>query len=471
MNSASGHQLAKSFDLHQDAAAGGQGGVSSRPRLARWFGALTGFGEGAPGRVRLHTVSLIRWVAVIGQLFTILFVHFSLGIALPLATLLPAVALSALVNLMLGLGLKATTRLPERSAAALFSFDIVQLCYLLALTGGVQNPFAALLLVPVALAAVTLDIRSAMAITALSLVGIAVLALAAGALPWRDGGLTLPALYRVAGWAALSLGTMLIAVFAWSVAEEARQRSEALTATQLALAREQQLSALGGQAAAVAHLLGTPLATINIIAKELVRELPDGSPLSEEAADLLTQAKRCRELLAGLGKRADEDGHQTFTRAPFTSLLEHIAAAHARPGVEVAVRLEPGDETGEPNVALTPELRHSLANLIDNAIQFAASQVLIVLRPSRNFLSLVIQDDGPGFPAEVLDWLGEPFLSTRREEGGLGLGIFIANTLLARTGAKVHFDNTPQGARVSLSWPTQYLERAFGETNHDGRRH
>ena len=162
---------------------------------------LTGFRDGAPGRVRLHTVSLIRWVAVIGQLFTILFVHFSLGIALPLAALIPAVALSALVNLALALRLKATTRLPERSAAALFAFDILQLCYLLALTGGVQNPFAALLLVPLALAAVTLDIRSTVGITALALVCVAALALSSGPLPWRDGGLTLPALYRVGGWA------------------------------------------------------------------------------------------------------------------------------------------------------------------------------------------------------------------------------------------------------------------------------
>ena len=163
---------------------------------------------------------------------------------------------------------------------------------------------------------------------------------------------------------------MLIAVFAWSVAEEARQRSEALTATQLALAREQQLSALGGQAAAVAHLLGTPLATINVIAKELVRELPDGSPLAEEAGDLLAQAQRCRELLAGLGKRADDDAHRNFTRAPFTSMLEHIAGEFARPGIEVRIDLEPCDGVAEPEVTLTPELRHSLANLIDNAIQY-----------------------------------------------------------------------------------------------------
>ena len=430
---------------------------------ARRLAELTGFGDGEPGRVRLHTVSLIRWVAVIGQAFTILFVHFSLGIALPVAALLPAVALTAAVNLGLALSLKATTRLPERSAAALFAFDILQLTYLLVLTGVGLVQFAGLLLVPLALAAVSLDIRSTLAITALRLVCIAVLALFAGPLPWGAGGLTLPPLYRVGGWAALSLATMLIAVFAWSVAEEARQRAEALTATQLALAREQQLSALGGQSAAVAHLLGSPLATISVIAKELVRELPDGSPLGEEARELLAQARRCRELLTGLGKRTEEEAHRSFTRAPFSSLLEHIAGEHARSGVTVRIDVDPAEGVAEPEVALTPELRHSLANLIDNAIQFARSEVLITLQPTRAGLGLTIEDDGPGFSAEVLDWLGEPFLSTRRNQGGLGLGIFIASTLLARTGAKVHFENAEDGARVTVMWSALHLTRAFGE--------
>lgn len=463
--------MARTIDIGQGAGANGSGRSHGRLWLGRKLSDLAGFAEGVPGRIRLHTVSLTRWVAVVGQLFTILFVHFSLGIELPLTALLPAVGLSALINLALGLGLKATTRLPERSAAALFAFDILQLCYLLVLTGGVQNPFAVLLLVPIALAAATLNLRSTTGITLLALAAIAVLTLAAGPLPWRDGGLELPALYRVGGWAALSMSTILVAVFAWSVAEEARQRAEALTATQLALAREQQLSALGGQAAAAAHLLGTPLATINIIAKELVRELPAGSPLAEDVTELLAQAKRCRELLAGLGKRGtDGNGHEQFTRAPFSSMLEHIAAEYARADVDVEVRVTRVDDATEPQVAFTPELRHSLANLIDNAIQFARRSVTIDLRIARADLVLVIQDDGRGFPAEVLDWLGEPFLSTRREQGGLGLGIFIANTLLARTGARVHFDNTDKGARVTLNWPTQHLDRAFGEQTHGRRR-
>ena len=462
--------MTRIFDASREPPAGGLGKETGRAWLVERLQALSGLAKGTPGRVRLHTVSLIRWIAVAGQLFTILFVHFSLGITLPLAALLPAVVLSALVNLALTLGLKATTRLPERSAAALFAFDILQLCYLLVLTGGLQNPFAVLLLVPMALAAATLDLRSTVGITLLALLCVAVLALAGGPLPWRDGGLTLPALYRVGGWVALSMAVVLIAVFAWSIAEEARQRAEALSATQLALAREQQLSALGGQAAAAAHLLGTPLATINIIAKELVRELPPGSPLAEDVAELLTQARRCRDLLAGLGKPSDHREHARFTRAPISSMLEHIAAEFARPDIAVRITVDRVDDTEEPHVGLTPELRHSLANLIDNAIQFARRRVEIRVQPSRTALVLTIQDDGPGFPAELLHWLGEPFLSTRREQGGLGLGIFIANTLLARTGAKVHFDNAEQGARVTLSWPTQFLERAFGELNHDGKR-
>ena len=356
--------------------------------------------------------------------------------------LLPAVALSTLVNLALGLRLKATTRLPEQRRGA------VRLRHPAAVLprgshGGVQNPFASLLMVPIALAAATLDLRSTVGITVLALVCIAILALAGGPLPWRDGGLALPALYRVGGWAALSMAAVLIAVFAWSVAEEARQRSEALTATQLALAREQQLSALGGQAAAVAHLLGTPLATINIIAKELVRELPDGSPLAEEAVD--PGPGQALPRAPGRARQARRRGrgpilHQGAVQQHARAHRGRVRAARGRGQDRRRARRRHARAARRAD----PELRHSLANLIDNAIQFAEAEVRIRLRPSRSELLLVIEDDGPGFPPEVLDWLGEPFLSTRREQGGLGLGIFIANTLLARTGAKVHFDNKEQ---------------------------
>ena len=247
-------------------------------------------------------------------------------------------------------------------------------------------------------------------------------------------------------------------------------RATALAATQLALAREQEMSALGGQAAAAAHLLGTPLGTINIIAKELVRELPAGSPLAEEAEVLLAQARRCREILQSLSRRDADSGLEPFIQAPLSTLLEQLTAEFARTAVRTTVGVELVGGIGEPVLAPTPELRHSLANLIDNAIRFARSEVVVTVRPSPAGLELVIEDDGPGFPVEVLDWLGEPYLSTRHEEGGLGLGIFIAITLLARTGAKLHVDNKSQGARVTVSWPPRALERAIEEATHERRR-
>lgn len=437
--------------------------LGGRDRLDRALRRLAEDLRGEQGGVRLRTLTLTRWVAVIGQLFTILLVHFSLDIALPLAALLPAVALSAAVNLALTVGYKATARLSEGRASVLFAFDVLQLAYLLALTGGLQNPFATLLLVPVAIGATTLGRAWIFGVTLLTLACIGLMALFPGRLPWRGAGLALPPLYLLAAWAALSMATVLTAIYAWSVAEAARRRATALAATQLALAREQEMSALGGQAAAAAHLLGSPLATINIIAKELVRELPAGSPMAADLEVLLAQARRCRDILQGLGRHGRPGEHDRYTRAPLSSLVEAIAQELSRPGILVRVAVERPDETDEPLLVATPELRHSLANLIDNAIRFATHEVTVTVRPSRQGLALAIDDDGPGFPPEVLDWLGEPYLSTRRSEGGLGLGVFIAITLLARTGASLHVDNKIKGARVTVRWPPRALEQAIEE--------
>ncbi|HET6468919.1 MAG TPA: ActS/PrrB/RegB family redox-sensitive histidine kinase [Geminicoccaceae bacterium] len=443
-----------------------QGFLTVLRRLRPSLGVLVGFLESEHGRVRLHTITVTRWLTVGGQLFTILFVHFSLDIPLPLVALLPAVLLSAAINIALVVGLRANTRLSENSAALLFAFDIVQLWYVLVVTGGLQNPFATLILFPVTLAATTLGGRWTVLLAALAVVGVALLALLSGELPWRNGRLSLPPLYLAAHCVALDLTIVLVAGFTWSLAEEARRRSGALAAAQVALGREQQLSALGGQAAAAAHLLGTPLATINIIAKELVRELPEGSVLAEEAQVLLDQAKRCRDLMKVIGQPPDAAA-QRFTRSPLTVVLEEIAREVGRPEITVDVRPERLDESDEPLVVPTPELRHSLANLIDNAIQFATSRVDITLRSSATGVTLIIEDDGPGFSPRVLDWLGEPYLSTRRNKGGLGLGVFIAITLLARTGGKLHFANKTtrgqKGASVTVTWPRAALDPVVAE--------
>ncbi|MCS6781033.1 MAG: ActS/PrrB/RegB family redox-sensitive histidine kinase [Geminicoccaceae bacterium] len=426
--------------------------------LARVLGPTTG-----PGGVRLHTIATMRWIAVVGQLFTVLFVHFSLGIELPLAPILPAILLTALLNLALVVSFRAAARLGEWPATALFAYDVVQLCYLLLLTGGLHNPFAVLLLVPVAMGAATLGMMPTVMLTLLAVLGAALLAVLPEGLPFRGGPLVLPGLYLLAVWTGLGLAAILVAMFTWSIAEEARRHAAALAATQRALAREQKMSALGGQAAAAAHLLGSPLGTISVIAKELVRELPADSPLAEEARELLAQAQRCREILQTLGRRPQDASGARYARAPFSALLQTIAEDLARPGKSFEIRVEAEAGAAEPELVLPPALRHALANYIDNALRHAESRVVLTVRPGRERLVLEITDDGPGFPPELLDWVGEPYLTTRRGEGGLGLGIFIANTLLARSGAMVHFDNQTKGARVTVVWPLADLERAQEE--------
>jgi two-component system sensor histidine kinase RegB len=430
--------------------------------IAAAFGPATGRGD---RRLRLRTLILIRWIAIVGQAFTIAVVHFSLGFQLPLWPLFAAVGVSALINLALSFSFGATTRLTERGAALLLGYDILQLAFLLALTGGLQNPFSILLIVPVTLSATTLSLRTTIVLS-LVVIGVATwLALFPSDLPWYEGTFRLPALYVAGLWLALVLGTALIAGYAWRIADEARRLSDALAATQMALAREQQLSALGGLAAAAAHDLGSPLATIAVTARELANAVPKDSPLAEDVAELVAQSRRCREILRSLGQRPDSEALRPFTRVPLSALLTTIAESYGRPDSELDVSVECiSRELAEPQLIPTPELKHAFANLIDNATKFARRRVRIVVRLEAEAVEVGIEDDGPGFSPEVIELLGEPYISTHERSNGLGLGVFIAETLLARTGAKLQFGNLPDGARVAVRWPRAALEQFAPES-------
>ena len=418
------------------------------------------------GAIRLMPITIARWIAIIGQLFTVLFVQFSLGVELPLFALLPAIAAAAILNLSLTMANPAGGRLGEGGATLLFSFDILQLGYLLAVTGGLNNPFSALIVIPVALAATVLDRVPTIALTGLAVVITALLAFVPWPLPWFDGGLNLPLPFIVAEWAGISIAVLLLASYGWHMAEQARMRAAALQAVQLALAREQQLSALGGQAAAAAHLLGSPLGTINIIAKELIHEFPDDDPVYPELEVLLQETKRCREILAEFGRKPDDKAHsRDFERAPITAHIEALAEQFPKLQKDLTIHKHIAGGAAEPEVALTPGLRHAINNLIDNALQFANRQVTVTWISDAQHDRLKIEDDGPGFSPEVLDWLGEPFHTSRKETGGLGLGIFIAITLLERSNGHLHFSNRPQGARVEIVWRAGDLEVATWENN------
>lgn len=429
----------------------------------------------AQGRVRLRTLVLVRWLAIAGQTAAVLIVHFGLGFEVPLGAALGVIAASAWLNLILMFAFPTQRLLREWEAALQLAYDLIQLAVLVGLTGGVANPFLMLLVAPVAVSGV-LRSTTTIALTGLAFVCVGLLALWSAPLPWAPGEtLVLPPLYRGGLATAVLIALGFTSVYAWRIANEEERLNAALDAVQTVLAREQKLSALGGLAAAAAHELSTPLGTIHLVAKELKREIaaqigreiPPGSPLDDDLQLLISQSERCREILRQLSSHGDR-GDVVHERLPLAALL-HEASDPLKAGatVEVVVTAEalPGYETiAGPELRRLPEIIHGVHNLVENAVGFAATRVDVIGRWSSGLVEIVVRDDGPGFPPGMLNRLGEPYVSARGPDsrgGGLGLGFFIAKTLLERTGARVeHRNRTPprRGALVRAEWERGAIE-------------
>lgn len=432
--------------------------------IANWLETRIPRAPGGP--IRLRTLILIRWVAISGQLVSLLAVHYSLGFELPLLPTLGAVGLSALVNVLSTVLWPPQTRLGDTDAALYLGYDVIQLSVLLALTGGLQNPFALLFVVPVTVAATILSLRSTVVLCTLALVCISLVAIFHWPLPWDGSPLVLPPVYMTGLWAALVLGTVFIAAYIFRVSAEARRMSDAYEALQSALAKEQRVSALGALSAAAAHELGTPLSTILLVTKEIARDLPAGSPLEHDMRLLVEQTARCREILGRLSGLSHGALDSPFGRLPVSALAEAAAAPH-RPRERRVVILPRalGHSTAlEPETARRAEIMHGLGNLVENAVEFSREVVELHVGWDDKRVMIDVLDDGPGFPPGLLAELGEPYVSTRREAGRLGLGLFIAKTLLERTGAEIVFRNRQGGgAQVSVAWPRVVLENLAAE--------
>ncbi len=286
-------------------------------------------------------------------------------------------------------------------------------------------------------------------------------------LPWvSDEPLELPPIYLLGVWFSLLVALGVIGAYSWQIAEEARLLTDALAATELVLAREQHLSQLDGLAAAAAHELGTPLSTIAVVVRELERALEPTSPHSEDVKLLREQAQRCREILAKLTQLSASS--EPFDRSKLSALIEEVVAPHRNFGVAIDVAL-PADRAAEPVGEHNPAIIYGLGNLVENAVDFARERVEVAARWSDGEVVIAIADDGPGFAPEILDRIGEPYLTSRGrppggegEISGLGLGVFIAKTLLERTGAALTFANraAPEhGASVRVRWRREDYER------------
>lgn len=414
--------------------------------------------------LRLDTLIRLRWLAVAGQTAAVVGVFFGLGVELPLLFCFIAILASAGLNILLRLAYPVTERLDTRRAAMLLGFDILQLATLLALTGGLENPFAMLFLAPVLISATSLPPLPTTLLGLLAFICVSLLALFHLPLPWPGGAFQVPGLYVAGVWIAVCLALGFIGIYAWRVADEGRQLSDALSATELVLAREQHMSALDGLAAAAAHELGTPLATIRLVARELEKAMPDG-PLKDDINLLREQVDRCREILQKLTSLHEEDA--PHTEMTIRHLIEDVVAPHREFGVDIEIDA-PKDQKSEPVARRNPGVLYGLGNLVENAVDFAREKVQITARWDEQKIDVTIADDGPGFPPEVLARLGDPYLTTRgagraafdADRPGLGLGVFIAKTLLERSGAKVGFENGETGAVVRVLWPRSAFELA-----------
>ena len=413
---------------------------------------------GLAGRVSLRTLTFIRWVAIAGQLAALLVVRYGLGFDLPLVPALAVVGASVVLNLLVSLRRPPRRRLRDTEAALYLAFDVVQLTALLYLAGGLSNPFSLMILAPITVSATVLTRRSTLALCILAVVCATVIGVRHYPLPWSGAGLDLPLLYTAGIWAAVVLGTVFAAAYAGSVAEEGRRMSDALSATQLALAREQRLSALGALAAAAAHELGSPLATIAVTTKELAREVPADSPFADDIQILQAESDRCRDILARLTRRGEAEDDSPFSVMPVAALVEAVAAPYRSDAVALVFDARGTEDVAEPQAMRSPELVHGLGNIIQNAVQFARRAVHIETVWGTDTVRVTVRDDGPGFPPAMLDRIGEPYMSTRGQTGEhMGLGIFIAQVLLEQTGAVLKFGNN-RGAEVGVAWPRAHLE-------------
>ncbi len=412
---------------------------------------------------RLETLVKIRWIAIGGQTAAVLIVWIGFGFELPITICLLLIFLSVLLNLVLGSRFPRNARLGEPSLAALLGYDAVQLAALLFLTGGLGNPFAFLLAVPVIISSSTLPIRWTAILGTLVVVLTTVLANFHLPLPWVTyGGLVLPFYYILGMWVAITSSLLFTSAYAFRLADEARKLGEALNATELVLQREQYLSNLDGLAAAAAHELGTPLSTISLVSKELLWEVEKGTQLEEDAKLLRSQAERCREILGRL-KSLSSQGDYHIANLPFSGILDEVTQPHQEFGIEILVELQ--SDGDEPQCRRNPGILYGLGNLVENAVDHAATRVLLNAGWDNTRVWLTISDDGPGFSDEVVQRVGEPFVTNRaraNRKGGLGLGLFIAKTLLERSGASITFKNSinprQTGAVVRIEWQRESLE-------------
>ena len=435
--------------------------------------------------IRLRTMIFIRWVAISGQLAAIIIAYQYFDLALDLSLCFFAVGISVLANITASLFFPESKRLSELENVFMILFDLFQLAFLLYLTGGLNNPFSFLLVAPVVVSAAALKRQSTIIIGSAAILIVTLLSSFYVPLENQAGKLlSIPDIFLFGNWIAIITGVVFLAFYSTRVTSELNTMSDALFATQTALSREQKLTDLGGVVAAAAHELGTPLATIKLTSSELIEELKNFPELLDDALLIRDQADRCGDILNSMGSTGKDD--LQMHQALLAEIIREAAEPHSKRGITIETKISDDHKGGidEPHLIRRPEIIHGLRNMIQNAVDFATSKVWVESSWTKETITIIIADNGYGYPANLLGRLGDPFLTAkigkqnRQGYEGMGLGLFIAKTLLERTGAKISFMNghrnqtsnqskvEPSGAIVEINWPRNKVEsnaNLFGE--------
>ena len=407
------------------------------------------------------TLIILRWIAIVGQLSAIALVYFYLKLEFPIIICISVIFIGLLTNLFLQFRVKSVL-IKDFYASLYLMYDLAQLAFLLYLTGGISNPFSILMIVPAIVSSTFLSMGTTIILIILTIFFLFLLTIFHYPLPGiHEDSITFPKLYLTGYFIALMISLIFICYFGIRFSGESKRRSEAVNKLQEVVAKEYELESLGGQAAAAAHSLGTPLATISVVSKELKKELGGNKEISKDIDLLISQTKRCGEILKQISKKQIKDD-SFLSKTKLENLLDEIIETFKETSSK-SILLDTHKDMNKINIQRSPELIYGLRNFIGNAVKFSKSTVEIKVISNSLNLEVLVNDDGPGFPNDIKEILGEPYIKSKSNEvssnTGTGLGTFLGKTLLERKSARLSFlkDNNLGGASVKIIWKCKDL--------------
>ena len=408
------------------------------------------------------TLVILRWIAIIGQLTAVNLVYFYLKLDFPVLFAHFILFFGFLTNSYLQFGIRSII-LKDFYASIFLIYDLIQLTTLLYLTGGISNPFSILMIIPAIVSSTFLSMGTTIILVFLTIGFLFLLTIFHYPLPGiHEHSMTFPQLYLTGYFLAIIVGLVFLCYFGIRFSGESKRRSDAINKVQQVIAKEYELESLGGQAAAAAHSLGTPLATISVVATELKKELGESNEHSKDIDLLISQTRRCGEILKQISKKQIKDD-EFFKKTKLEDLLEEIIESF-KETTSKKIYLSTSNDKNKILISRSPEIIYGLRNFIGNAVKFSKAQVKIELISDKNIIEIIVQDDGPGFPDDIIELLGEPYIKSKSslvdQNAGTGLGTFLGKTLLERSGAKLSFSNNKNnGASVKILIECRYLSK------------